>query len=265
MLALLAALILSPSRVLPEPFLPNRLEPIVPVGLLAHLPRASVTRGGNWRPGGYVRLNYFYRFPPGQGPTHEDFKGQDGFQETAGFNGSVRCSRERNGVRQVVVVSDLARGVYWKWAKLSGPARVVTLTEFPVDKPPRWHYLPQLIQTPAPPGFPPPYKFLTGFKLDGIYSDPIIPRNFRTEFTVIVRLSSHRPVEEVWDEAEAELTSGDWRSQQSRFAITFNSRNSRYGLVRAEVFRPTLPNSRYSSEIVLTYLFEDRENGPRIE
>src|SRR5687767_12599065 len=103
MLALLAALVISPSRVLPAPFLSTELEPILPVALLRGVPRASVARGGSWRPGGLVRLTYYYRFPKGEGPTHKDFLSEPGFIEEParfGTNPGVRAARVLDGIRQ---------------------------------------------------------------------------------------------------------------------------------------------------------------------
>lgn len=265
MLALLAILVFSPTRILPDPFLPNRLEPILPVAHLAGVPRASVTRGGGWRPGGFVRINYHYRFPAGTGPTIDDFEKENGFAQFLGFNGNPRVTRNGDGVRQVVSVVDLDEGIQWKWAKISGPARVVTVSEFPEKSPRRWHRLPELERMPIPPGYPPAYDFLKDFKLEGIYSDSLIPRGFRTSFTVMVKLIGQRPAEEIWIEAEGELREPEWVHRRSSVTDTFGTTSKFYGLVRIEVMKAPGPNLGHNSEILLTYLFADQENSPRIE
>jgi hypothetical protein len=265
MLALLAVLVFTPARILPEPFLPNRLEPILPVAPLAGVPRATVTRGGNWRPGGLVRINYFYRFPQGEGPTHETFMSLGGFSGETGFNGNLRAVRQIDGIRQVVAVADLEAGIKWKWANISGPARVVTVTEFPLTDPPRWHHLPQLERAPLPPGYPPNHGFMKDAELMSVTCDPIIPRGFRTTFGIQVRLAGYRPLEEVWAEAEAELAAPVWNLSESKASRHFGRQGWDYGLVRIEILRPTIPNPRHQYEISLTYLFADPANGPRIE
>ena len=269
MLAILAALVLSPARVLPEPFLSPELEPILPVEHLRDIPRFSVARGGSWRPNGLVRLTYYYRFPKGRGPTHKDFLSEPGFMEEPsrfGNNPSVRAARILDGIRQTVSVSELEPGVNWRWAKLTGPATVVAVTEFPlIETLPRWHNIPSLNEPHLPPGFPPDLRFLKNTKVVAIDCDPIIPRFYRTAVSMMIKLTSIELASNLLELAKQDFGPEEWKPNKITGGRRFARKVPSFGLQSAEIYRSQTPSPNRLTEITLTYSFADPENAPRIE
>jgi hypothetical protein len=271
MLALLAALALSSGRVLPNGFLSTRLQPILEVEHLRGIPRATVTRGGSWRPGGKVRLNYFYKFRKGSGPTHKQILTEPGFiEEPMPFRGppAMRAVRVREGIRQIVWIAELDEGVSWRWTGISGPATLVSVSEIPMDDVPqaRWHNEPVLNTPPIPVGFPPAFKFLAKSQLSRIDWEPILPRFYRLSVSVQVRLVGDETPEELGKRALQELTGDYWKLSGSGSSFRFARIKPGYGLQSVEIAKPLAPAaSAYPHEVILTYTFADPENAPRIE
>src|SRR5262249_12414834 len=145
----------------------------------------------------------------------EDIMALGGFyQEPSRFSGTMRATRVQDGVQQMVTVVSLEEGERWRWANLYGPATIVTVKEFPLENPAPapGHRVPDLMRPPLPPDFPPHYAFVKGLKLRDIFSDPIIPRNFRESFGIQVRLTSDTPQLDLASTARSELTSPGWKT-----------------------------------------------------
>jgi hypothetical protein len=266
MLAILAVLVLTPSRILPEPFIDEPLQPILPVRALEGVKPVTIARGSYWRADGFVRLTYYYRLPPDFPISHKDLMEAGGFREeltAMGEGFTERAAREAEGIQQWVRVQDIDAGTTWPWANLEGPARVVIVSESPYLNSARWHRVPKLLVPPFPPGFPPNIKALAGAEAIDIRSDPIIPRNFRSTITVQVRLGSSVNPATLADQIESELPSRLWNFRRIG-ANTQCTRGGEFGLRTINVGPFQDPEKRFSSIVLLIYVFDDSANAPRL-
>jgi hypothetical protein len=271
MLALLALLVLPSKSMLPDPFLSQDLEPVLPIQSLKGVPRAAIGRGGFWRAGGYVRINYYYKFPAGTGPAHSEFMRLPGMAEeqfTMGPYPGPRAARTLNGVRQLVWVTDVKEGERWPWAKLIGPARVVTVSEIPQDSPVPaiWHRTPELLRAPIPTTFPPAIKCLSEYEVTAIVSDPIIPRTPRQSFSMQVHLKLDKAKAGLVKLMRLELDSKRWKEHESGENLMFSRQNTYYGLHGIEVKDLPVANGTkpLQSAVTLHYTYTDSVNGPRL-
>lgn len=267
MLALLAALVLSPCRVLPEPFLPNTLRPVLPVDALGNTEPISVARGSYWRAGGILRITYYYRFALGKGPTHKQVMRQKGFVEEIVANGEQlanRAARDQGNVRQTVRIMDLADGTVWPWAKVSGPATIAVVTEMPNQNPAVWHQISEIMKPPVPPEFPPKFDCFSNCEVLEVRSDPIVPRFFRTTFSVQVRIASRLSPTEMVNGIAPKLPTQLWVTRRSGDIAGMRLKKTNYGLYYIEVKPYDDPNGTLRSEANLSYLYDDSANAPRL-
>ncbi len=270
MVALLVGLILTPVRPLPNAFLSTNLQPILPVKGLENLPRISVTRGNSWRPGGYVRINYYYKFPLGEGPKPETLLKLPGFTpDPSPFRGAAtgRVFRVEDGIRQSVWVSDLQKGTEWKWANIRGPATVVAVAELPIDNetPTRWHDVPELRSAPVPPGYPPNLKLMQGLELGSVMSEPLIPRSPRVNVTVQLKLHSKENLSTLIAKVIQSGELNGWKKYTYGENVRFRRQGWDYGLVSIEYIKPSMIVAfGVQSEVMLVYVFADPDNSPRI-
>lgn len=168
-----------------------------------------------------------------------------------------------NGMRQVVAVSDLEPGQHVKWAKVTGPARLITVSEFPLmdEVPIDWHQDPVLQQPPLPPSFPPPYSFIRGHEVHTVSSQPLIPRGFRSNFWTHVFVNVPGTPTSVIDQIQRDLPPHEWQFKLSNDIMRAHRLDRSAGLISIEV----VPHpERNPTEIRLNYCFEDPENRPRI-
>lgn len=268
MLAVLAFLLIPSASPVPKAFLSTDLKPLLPVEALAGQPRHAVTRGSTWRKGGLVRLNFYYLYPKGEGPDLKMILKERGFSEQYfGNTPELRAARAENGIRQVVGVVDLEPGAHWKWARVTGPARVVTVSEFPLtdEIPPGWHQDPILQKPPLPPTFPPPYSFLRNHEIHGVNSQPLIPRSFRATFSTQITLTVPGELAEVMKQVSQELSAVEWKFKTYGTTTRVESANRRTGLMSLEISPPlSVANAKGRTEIRLNYSFDDPDNLPRI-
>ena len=268
--ALLAVFAFTPIRPFPAPFLSTQLEPIFPIEILRGVTRRSVSRAGSWRPGGLVRLTFNYVYPKGKAPTIAEFLSEPGFtDETPPLQQRIkdRVWRERDGVRQIVLIRTLNDGEVWPWAKVKGPATVVSVTDVPSEEPPPrvWHKVPELINPTFPPSFPHPLDFLVNCPITAVDSDPIIPRFFRSMYWIAVRVGSEEARATVSQKVRKVLSSRSWKESSNGSADHFSVVPEDFGLSSVEVTSRTFPrNPKLKTEICITYRFQDFENSPRI-
>lgn len=270
MLAAFALLLLPTKSPVPNAFMSTELKPILPLEALANQPRYAVTRGSSWRKGGLVRLNFYYRFEKDQGPVLDDFLSEKGFtKQEFGFGPSpgIRAVRDGNNIRQIVGVTTLEAGAYWKWANLRGPAKLVTVSEFPTTEtlPVGWHQNEELTKPPLPPTYPPPFEFSRYADVQGVVSESLIPRNFRTSFwsQVITTIPGDR--ESVIAAIRREVQEGQWTLREAKTTFRLERNGEKVGLLAIDV-GPTLEtrNSQPKTEVRFNYTFNDPSNLPRI-
>jgi hypothetical protein len=218
-----------------------------------------------------VRLTYYYRFPVGKGPTQKQLLSQAGFSDlspTFGIKIQNRVWRQESGIRQIVSIRQMADGEYWRWAKLRGPATVVSVTETPREDPPplKWHHDPELLTPTIPPSFPKPFSFLANCRMLGIDSDPIIPRTFRAIYWISVRLGSKDDRSTISNRIRSIIRSDpEWVEASSGAVDHFTTKPERFGLYALDVTRRGPENNQViKTEVTLTYQFRDPEYSPRI-
>ncbi len=261
---MLAFLLVPSASPIPKAFLSTDLKPLLPVEALAGQPRHAVTRGSTWQKGGLVRLNYYYLFPTGKGPDLQMILKERGFAEQYfGNSPELRAARAENGIRQVVSVVDLKPGAYWKWARATGPARLVTVSEFPLTGkvPPGWHQDPILQKPPLPPTFPPPYPFLKGYEVQAVISQPLIPRGFRSTFWTQTFVTVPGNPQSVIDQMTRDLSHQEWEVKPVAKLVRAERRDRMTGLISIEAI-PDPGNAR--TEIRFNYSYDDPDNLPRI-
>lgn len=270
MLAAFALLLLPSKSPVPNAFMSTELKPILPIQALANLPRHSVTRGSSWKKGGLVRLNFYYRFGKDEGPTLEDFLAEKGFtKQEFGFGPSpgVRAVRDGNNLRQVVGVTTLEAGTYWKWANLSGPAKLVTVSEFPISDalPVGWHKSEELEKPPLPPTYPPPFEFAKLAEVTGVVSESLIPRNFRTLFWSQVATLIPGDRQAVIALIRREATDSQWTLRETKSSFRLEKKDEKVGLLAIDL-GPTLEagTKKARTEVRFNYSFNDPSNLPRI-
>jgi hypothetical protein len=267
MLALLAALVLSPNRILPEPFIGTPLAPVLSVDALASYTPESVARGSVWRQGGLVRLTYYYKFKPRSGPTHKDIMRQQGFNEEVVVYGSQsgeRAYRDVDSIRQTVRIIDIDEGVYWPWANIGGPGRIAIVTETPFAPTAKWHQVLELSSPPVPAGFASQLPCLANAEIIEVRSDPLIPRSFRSTFTVYVRLATHQRVDELADSILRELPTNLWKTRRFGTHVGIGLKTVSFGLHSIDIDKYSMPDKRFTSEATLAYLYADAANAPRL-
>lgn len=270
MLAAFALLLLPTKSPVPNAFMSTELKPILPIQALANLPRHSVTRGSSWKKGGLVRLNFYYRFDKNQGPELEDFLAEKGFtKQEFGFGPSpgIRAVRDGNNLRQVVGVSTLEAGTYWKWANLNGPAKLITVSEFPISdtRPLGWHKCKELDNPPLPPTYPPPFEFARNAEITSVVSEPLIPRNFRTSFWSQVAIMIPGDREAVIALILNEASPDQWTLHEKKASFRLERKNEKVGLLAIDLGPTLFPTTnRARTEVRFNYTFNDPSNLPRI-
>lgn len=270
MLAAFALLLLPTKSPVPNAFMSRELKPILPIQALANLPRHSVTRGSSWKKGGLIRLNFHYRFEKDEGPVLEDFLKEKSFmKQEFGFGPSpgARAVRDGNNLRQVVGVTTIEAGTYWKWANISGPAKLVTVSEFPTSDtlPAGWHKSEELRKPPLPPTYPPPFEFSRNAEVKAVVSESLIPRNFRSSFwsQVITTIPGDR--QSVIDSIRREARESQWTLRETKSTFRLEKKGDKVGLLAIDV-GPTLGlgNANAQTEVRFNYTFNDPSNLPRI-
>ncbi len=270
MLSLLAVFVLTPVRILPQPFLSTSLEPLLPIEQLRGQPRYAVTRAGSWRPGGYVRVNYYYFYPNRDAPKLEEMESSGGFAKemvAAGANSPPRIARVQRGIRQVVWVRDIAASETWRWANIRGPGQVVGVSDIPIEETPSipWHPVASLNKPCIPPGFPGHWPELATWPLISVETDALIPRFFRSSYWIVLQVGSPLEVDQTYQQAKKKVKGNSWKAVMSNGAQSIMRTRQTYGLTNVEIRKGSLhryPNVK--SVVTLTYMFRDFENSPRI-
>lgn len=270
MLTAIALLVVPSLSPVPKAFLSTALKPMLPIECLANEPRFTVTRGSSWKKGGLVRLNFYYRFDKGEGPSFETILAERGFlQQHFGFGPSpgIRAVRDANGIRQVVGVTTLEAGTVWRWAGITGPANVVTVSEFPLTDsiPKNWHREAILQKPPLPLTYPPDFRFAKEAEIQGVVSEPLIPRSFRSTFWTQVVSSLKGTRDSVVSRVLTELDERTWKIRHTEKSFRAECIDRKLGLLSLEV-GPTLDpkTPRERTEVRFNYTFLDQDNRPRI-
>lgn len=270
MLALLVGLVIPKGNPLPNPYLSNRLHPVLRIEPVQRMKPYQVVRGSDWRRPGLVRLSYYYLVRSEDTTAVERIFSDPNFGLVQVMGAPVsgkRVERTHLGIRQIVQLIDVGTGERFRPGNVTGPAQLLRVTEIPIgDLPPKgWHHIPELEKPPLPPGYPPPFKFLRGATINSIASDPIIPLAQRKSVDIAVMLLVPRRFDQVADEARRELQSLGPKTIEHRDQVMFTL-GDKFGLMLVHIVRPpdNGPNG-LSTTLYLSYSFIDHENSPRIE